>query len=443
MTKNKTKSFGVTYWITLGILIILFINVPNFLFILGKYNYEKKNPTTAYKLLKNAHFLKPKSPNIRYFYVKTMAELKPIEQIQVETYKIAQSQNNDAAQKFAQLQVDYWKSNILRNIGDNYIEQAPFDRNLIRWDVDTFPLSVRIDTPTDVPNYYHEEIEKAFVEWAKRTDFLDFEISYEDKADIIVKFEPLPDDICSEGNCKYVVAYTNPDVKGNLLRSMTITMYDKDANGNYFSDKELYNTILHEIGHALGIMGHSYSSDDLMFMSTIPEFNITRYRSSFQYLSQDDINTIKLLYKLIPNISNTPMSKFDKEGLIYAPIVLGNEKDIAKRKINEALTYIQNAPNLPGGYIDLGVAYADLGKSTEAVNAFREGLSKAQTDNDKYIIYYNIAIVHLNSNKLDEAERYVNLARDIENTEELLELMTNIQHARSTKQKPFKEQIAR
>ena len=224
---------------------------------------------------------------------------------------------------------------------------------------------------------------------------------------------------------------------------MTITMYDKDANGNYFSDKELYNTILHEIGHALGIMGHSYSSDDLMFMSTIPEFNITRYRSSFQYLSQDDINTIKLLYKLIPNISNTPMSKFDKEGLIYAPIVLGNEKDIAKRKINEALTYIQNAPNLPGGYIDLGVAYADLGKSTEAVNAFREGLSKAQTDNDKYIIYYNIAIVHLNSNKLDEAERYVNLAQDIENTEELLELMTNIQHARSTKQKPFKEQIAR
>ena len=48
---------------------------------------------------------------------------------------------------------------------------------------------------------------------------------------------------------------------------MTITIYDKDANGSYFSDRQLYNTVLHEIGHALGIMGHSYSTDDLMYMA--------------------------------------------------------------------------------------------------------------------------------------------------------------------------------
>ena len=87
---------------------------------------------------------------------------------------------------------------------------------------------------------------------------------------------------------------------------MTIILYSKDPFGNFFSDKELYNTILHEIGHALGIMGHSYSSEDLMYMATDNDSNFyAPYRSSFQYLSSKDINTIKLLYKMFPDISNT------------------------------------------------------------------------------------------------------------------------------------------
>ena len=444
MTSNKKqKSFGVGYWITLGIILFIFLNIPNMLFFAGKFNLENKQYVTAYKLLSTAYLFKPNNKDFRYYYAKSMTGIKPIEKIQIEMFKLSQSNTIDAAQKLAKMQVDNWKYSILNSIGDNYIEQAPFDRNLVRWDVSTFPLKVRIDTPTETPEYYYEEIEKAFNEWEKRTDFLEFETIYGEDANIIVKFEPLPDDICYEGECKYVVAYTNPEIKNGKLISMTITMYDKDANGNFFSDKELYNTILHEIGHALGIMGHSYSSDDLMYMSTMPEFNITRYRSSFQYLSEDDLNTIELLYKMIPNISNTPMNQFNKEDLIYAPIILGNEKDIAKRKIKEAQNYIQSAPGLPGGYIDLGVAYADIGKTTEAIDALREGLSRAQTDNDRYIIYFNIAIIHMNANKLNEAETYLKLAQDIDNTEEVVELLTNINHARATNQKPFKENLPR
>ena len=219
-------------------------------------------------------------------------------------------------------------------------------------------------------------------------------------------------------------------------------MYDKDANGNYFSDKEIYNTVLHEIGHALGIMGHSYSSDDLMYMSTQPDTMYTRYRSDFQYISQQDLNTVNLLYKMIPDISNVPMSKFNKDGLIYAPIVLGNERDIGRRKIAEAEHYIESAPEIPGGYIDLAIAYADLEKYPQAIEALRKALELAKSDDDRYLIYFNIAVIYLNTNKLEEAQKYIDLAKTINDNDDIAEFQSNLNHARAAKKKPFKTNLS-
>ena len=418
------------------------MNIPNFLYIAGKSNLEKRNVVKAYKQLKQAHTLNPKNKDIRYYYVKTMCNLKPVEKIQIEMFNFAQNRPKDAAQNLAYQQINEWKNNILNNIGDNYIEQAPYDKNLLRWDVNTFPLKVKLEVPISTPDYYRAEIEKAFTQWTLSTDFLKFDFVEQGDADIIVKFNPLPEDVCKDGICKYVVAYTNPKIKGKVLKSMTITMYDKDANGNYFSDKELYNTILHEIGHALGIMGHSYSSDDLMYMSTQADSMYTRYRHDFQYISKQDLNTINLLYKMIPDMSNVPMSKFNKDGLIYAPIVLGNERDIGRRKLREAEHYIKSAPDIPGGYIDLAIVYADMEKYPQAIEALRKALELAKSDDDRYLIYYNIAVVHLNSNRLEEAQKYLDLAKSLSDNEETTELQTNLNHAKAANKKPFKTNLS-
>ena len=50
---------------------------------------------------------------------------------------------------------------------------------------------------------------------------------------------------------------------------------------------------LHEIGHALGINGHSSDSKDIMFMSV--DKNQTT-------LSRRDVETLKALYKLKPGL---------------------------------------------------------------------------------------------------------------------------------------------
>lgn len=220
---------------------------------------------------------------------------------------------------------------------------------------------------------------------------------------------------------------------------MTIVLYSKDPFGNYFSDKELYNTILHEIGHALGIMGHSYSSEDLMYMTSDNDNSFyAPYRSSFQYLSSKDINTIKLLYKLIPNITNTPLEEFNKKGLIYAPVILGTSSQISTRKLKEAQNYIKNAPNLAGGYIDLAIAYTELNKNREALKALEKALELAKSDNEKYMVNYNLAVLNMNENNLEAASAYAKAAKELYNSEEVKELITNINHAKLTKKKPFK-----
>ena len=418
--------------------------LPGHFYKTGENYYKQSNYIEAYKNFANAKRLAPTNKDYRYYYVLSLAHLKPTIKVQKEMFAIAHDGHQDSASRLAETQVDTWQMKIFSTYGSNYIEQVPLDTNILRWNLKTQPLKVSIDFPAGdtLPAYYRTEITKAFYQWQSSTGFIKFNfINNPSDADIVVKFLALPKSNCTERGCKYVVAYTDPTIRRNILKKMTITLYDKDAYGNYFSDKELYNTILHEIGHSLGIMGHSYSTDDLMYMSSreTQDKIFTRFRSSFQYISAKDLNTIRLLYNLEPDITNTSLNEINSEGLIYPPIVLGSSEEIGSQKLKEAENYIKNAPDLPGGYIDLAVAYAQLGKLRKATENLGTALQLAKTEQDKYVIYYNYAVVYLNNNNPESALKYAQTAQQINNNDEILDLISNIQHAISTKKKPFKD----
>lgn len=359
-------------------------------------------------------------------------------------FEIASGNQKDSAQQAAQNRISEWQRTILSTIGDNYIEQVPLDNGILRWDTEKFPLKVAIteDNNVNIPPYYKTEILKAFSQWQYSTGFITFAtIENSNNADIVVEISNTPSGTCNGQECKYVVGFTTPSYKGEILHKMKIVLYTKDPHGNFFSDKEMYNTILHEIGHALGIMGHSYSTEDLMYMSTDNTSFYAPYQSSFQYLSSKDINTIRLLYKLAPTITNTSQKDLKKKGLIYAPVVLGTSNQISLRKLKEAQNYIKNAPDIAGGYIDLGIAYAELNKYSEAIKALKKAYKLVKSDEERYMVCYNMAVICMNANNLDDALNYAKEAQEINNSEDIKEVISNIEHAKQTKRKPFKSNL--
>ena len=414
---------------------VIFKALPLFYYKQGSSYFKNRDYVKAYHSLKKAYNLDKHNKDYRYYFVQILSNLSPTLTVQREMFEIASSKEKDSAQYAAEEKISQWRNNVLRNIGDNYIEQAPLDRGILRWDEKKFPLKIQIidESGAKLPAYYFAEIDRSFAQWQASVDFITFE-KVTQGADIIVKITPLPADVCEGSSCRYVVGFTTPDYSGSLLKKMTIVLYAKDPLGNFFSDKELYNTILHETGHALGIMGHSYSSEDLMYMSAENNNSFyAPYRSSFQYLSSKDINTIKLLYKLIPTVTNTPLDKFDISGLVYAPIILGTSEQISSRKIKEAQNYIKKAPDLAGGYIDLGIAYAELNKTGEAIKAMKKAQQLAKSNNEKYMVLYNLAVIYLESKTYNKALECAKEAQNISQTEEIKELIMNIKHAETIK----------
>jgi len=401
------------YFIVIGItVIILLLSIPNITFKLGMYYFENGIYDKAKQALQFAINLKPQNKDYRYYYVRTLSKLSPNYFVQKEVYKISKGKNNDSANSLAQSIVDDWRAIIQQNIGDNYIEQAPTGTRLIRWNKKSFPLKVYIDrgSLSNLPEYYYSSISRALNQWDKSIDFVSFvNVSKPNDANIIISFEPLPANVCNSNICKFAVGYTTPKIYLNTLQRMIITIYDKDPIGKYFSDKDIYNTVLHELGHALGIMGHSYNSNDLMYQSSKNNSDMfAKFRSDFNYLSGVDVNTLKLLYMLEPDVTN--ISRSDKSGLIYTPIVLGSKQDILNRKLNEALHYVKKSPQLAVGYIDLAIVYSEMNEHKKAIKALHNAENLAKDNSEKFIVYNNLGVIYRELNDNNNAAKYFNLA---------------------------------
>lgn len=392
--------------------------LPDFYLDIGKKAYEQRDYVNAYNDLSVAVKLSPKNRDIRYYYVKTLVMLKPTLQIQKALFDISQMHIPDSADLIADIQISKWRNQILSQIGENYIEKAPFNNEILRWDAGKFPLNVYIQNKsTTAPPYFQQQIQKAFMQWQVSTGkFIKFNFINDEKdANIFVTINPSTDmKKCTESDCKYTVAYTTPAIRGGLLKRMDIFFYDSNNLGQPFSEKEVYNTALHEIGHALGIMGHSENKNNLMFMEenlNEKNSNFDLLRSDFQAISPADLNTLTLLYELVPDITNTPQDKFDTSRQFFASIVMGGEEVINSQKILEAKNYIKAAPNLPNGYIDLASAYSESKQFSKAIENLNKALELCSNDNERFIINYNFAVTYMQIKDWQNALKYVQAAK--------------------------------
>ncbi len=172
-----------------------------------------------------------------------------------------------------------------------------------RWPSDKIPLKIFFVPASSVPHYRKEfksTLEDAFNEWTAATGgrLSWIEVPTADKADIVCVWKDNPGAAVSEGGRMTPEGGQTSDGTW-LFEHATVTLFalSKDPFSpneelKPMSEEEAQWTCKHEVGHALGMYGHSSNSDDIMFYSLSLK-PVTQ-------LSQRDKNTIMRVYQSYP-----------------------------------------------------------------------------------------------------------------------------------------------
>ncbi len=171
-----------------------------------------------------------------------------------------------------------------------YLQQHLKNGRLIRWPEQFIPINVYIApcsfySMNDTDKYYYARmVMDALNEWEKAGGGkFSFNIT-NNLYDSNMNVEWRRVDRKSLGNCSF-----NYDEQSRLYSAeVSIGISDGIIHRKYMDENEVYHTILHEIGHALGL-GHSTNTNDIMY---------TPHQYGQVKLSDRDKMSVEWLYSL-------------------------------------------------------------------------------------------------------------------------------------------------
>lgn len=392
----------------------------------AKALYQQEQYEQSLPYFEKSLFADSKGVLARFFYVLALSKSEPKYSVQKKLYEMSESKINDEASRYAKIQVRRLRYKLLEGLEYNYIHNALMGNDILRWDIKSFPLKVYFENPDSVPNYYVDSIEKAMELWSGSTNFVKFtHVNDKNNADIYIRFIDNKK-VCDGEQCRFVTAYTEPKVGDKILKQMTLTFYKTNPLNKGFSQGEIYSTALHELGHTLGIMGHSDNPEDLMFSMSDSENN--KYYPYAQSMSKGDLQTLVLLYRLKPTISNGKI--LENENFYYPPLIIGSDDVRLQKKLEEYKSYIKEYPEMAAGYVNLASVYGDMGDFESVLKTLEKAEIYAQTVDEKYIVNYNKAVVYYNMQQYEKALNSAKIAQSIKNEQSIQDLINDILKAK-------------
>ncbi len=307
-----------------------------------------------------------------------------------------------------------------KGIEPNYLAVAAAN-GAARWPSGRLPIKVWIKDDPSVPGFRPEfkaVVESALKDWTAATkDRIRFVTGTAADANMTFSWTTDSKEMMSttEGGHAVVI----PD--GDGIFKATITLLTKQLDGKPISDAYAKHIDLHEIGHALGILGHSESADDIMYGVINPGDTRTA-------LSQSDINTVNTLYSPAGDaFANKPidLEKMTAVGDQSSPIMrsvrLNAEAAVllqqskyadAMHKLEEAHS-LDPTNNLISG--NLGSVYANVAafavmmrKTADADSYFQKAIALLEKSGNNSVlktVLTNYATVLRSSGRMAEAEK--------------------------------------
>ncbi len=282
MLKNRKK-------ILLGLFVFL-ITLPVFAqnnFEQGKKEYYKKNYFEAQKL-----FLKELQQNsenypCRYFLAHTYVHTGNINRAKEEYSKIITFSTVPSIQKLAMQSLynlntveSTKKSPIIHNSGDDYYAYIKLQGHYVKWK--TFPINVYVS-----PSDKSVVIKNAFMQWEKATSKL-VSFNFVGTAETAQITVETVDKLSIPYTAGYEAGLASVNAKNNVIYKSHIDILRVNPNTKEpFNDDFVLTTTMHEIGHAIGLQGHSPDENDLMAAVN---------KKGAKNITKRDLNTVKRLY---------------------------------------------------------------------------------------------------------------------------------------------------
>ena len=201
-----------------------------------------------------------------------------------------------------------------------YLHDCFSKGKLSRWPDKVMPLNVYIgkfnwykSNGSSDEYKYTKMIVDAFNMWESLSGGVVSFTNVENLYDSNINIEWRRVDRKSLGNCTFNYNKTGAYYSAELQ----IGLSDGIIHHKYMDENEVFHTIVHEIGHSVGL-GHSSVRGDIMYVPH--EYGIVN-------ISKNDIETLKWLYKL-------PVGKTEREILAMYPNVKAKNIDDLVRKLN-------------------------------------------------------------------------------------------------------------
>ncbi|MCD8024335.1 MAG: matrixin family metalloprotease [Candidatus Gastranaerophilales bacterium] len=296
------------------------------------------------------------------------------------------------------------KQTILYEDYGNYLQNSLYEgKYILRWNKAYFPIKVYVEPALDVPVYYSDSFLKALKIWQNNLGKIAvFKLVTESEgADISVflvnKDNSMPQN-CINGNTE--IACVEPVIKKQKLKKMYIKMYKKDNENKFYSPNLVLNTAVHELGHALGIMGHSNDPNSIMFNAKISQLEQMQ-----PIINTEDITTLKLLYMTQPDITNNDKNK-EKRNIDADTMfsTLSEKHDsVVLNAINEARVLKEDS----SAFLRLAYIYQGMHDYDDMLKYLKLAKENAKTQEELYNAYIGFSSYYTDKDNTVKAVWYL------------------------------------